>query len=240
MEWCLTKKNWDQRDFPNEGDRNDDAVYTAVGRALSSWESIEFWLSRLFGLFVSTGPEEPAIRGYGAIHGFEARLTMVKAAGEAYFNVASHTRLGCKIDFNPYKSNFKAMRILVKNLSPRRNEIAHGAVRYTPPLIVTSKRKFREKYPRDCILISEVAGWALYPNYASTDRTDINYNPEYIYSSIEILYYAEQFNLAKAVVGQFYHNIWELKNSIIRENEASKDAMQASGTQTSDSTHSET
>lgn len=222
----MTKKDWDQREFPSEGSRNDDAIYAAVGRALSSWEVIEFWLSRLFGLFVSAGREEPAIRGYGAVHGFEARLTMVKAAGEAYFHVAAQTKFGCHLDFAPLKAEFKALRSLAKNYSPRRNEIAHGVVKYTPPEFVQNRKILVNRYPELSIKVSEIAYWALYPNDASTDRVDLHYNPAYIYSFVEILYYKNQFDMVRAAVGQFYHKIWELKNEINKADEATRSVIQ--------------
>lgn len=218
----MAKKNWDKRDFPNEGDHSDVITYAAVGRALTSWEAIEFWLSRLFGLFVSAGREEPAIRGYGAVHGFETRLTMVKAAGEAYFHNASQTKFGCHIDFIPLKSEFKTLRSFAKEFSPRRNEIAHGMVRYTPPDFVQHHKKFAEEHPIFHRKVSEVSYWALYPNYASTDRVDLHYHPDYIYSSMEILYYRDQFDLVRTTVGEFYHKIWELKQQINKADEALK------------------
>jgi len=74
--------------LPQKGARTPEAVFEAVGRALSHWELVEQALALLF-IFLTTGRHkdrmDPSIRAYGSIVGVKARIAMVRAATESWF-----------------------------------------------------------------------------------------------------------------------------------------------------------
>jgi hypothetical protein len=72
------------------GDNRVDDTFTAVGRALSSWEQVEESLADLFALFTGSVRQfpdiSPAIRAYGSVISFKGRTDMVQAAGQSFFH----------------------------------------------------------------------------------------------------------------------------------------------------------
>ena len=52
---------WDTPPLPTYGDDNEDETFTAVGRVMTQWESIEFELARLYSTFVGK-PDDYAAR----------------------------------------------------------------------------------------------------------------------------------------------------------------------------------
>jgi hypothetical protein len=68
--------------LPQKGARTAEAVFEAVGRALSHWELVEQGLALLF-IFLTTGRHkdrmDPSVRAYGSIVGVKARIAMVRA-----------------------------------------------------------------------------------------------------------------------------------------------------------------
>lgn len=115
------KKPWDAFPPPNlfEGEADENAIYTAVGEALSSWERLEGVVSQVFATVVSAGLDDatalPALRAYGAVTGSFSRNEMVKAAANA---ALSHQP--------EVLSNLKGSLDEMNHFASRRNEIAHG------------------------------------------------------------------------------------------------------------------
>jgi hypothetical protein len=95
-----------------------DAVYVAVGRALSEWENLEGVLAHWFQGMLSSKSIAP-FRAYGAIIGFQARANMLIAAAEVYFG---------EIERPDLLEKFKSMVNNLKDISSIRNNIAHGSV----------------------------------------------------------------------------------------------------------------
>jgi hypothetical protein len=112
------------RDF---GDSTPEVVYTAIGLALSRWESLETRLGQLFALLVDS-ESTAAARAYDMAASATARRDMLGAAGEIYFE---HERRR--------KQYLGILQKLVRNHSEaaaRRNDIAHGIVSriiFSPP-----------------------------------------------------------------------------------------------------------
>jgi hypothetical protein len=120
-------------DVPLKSARADDydlkseALYEAVGSALSSWQYVEDAIASIFNHIVSDGlPENtypplksPAERAYGSVISFEARATMVTVAAEAFFNKNSHPE---------YEARLRDLLKACRGWSARRNDIAHGKI----------------------------------------------------------------------------------------------------------------
>ena len=125
--WDVPPKSKIRTDY----DLKEQALYEAVGSALSSWQYVEDAVALIFKAFVSDGlPQDayepsksPAERAYGSVISFEARATMVATAAEAFFYK------------NPHKDYEKRARELLKacrGWSARRNDIAHGKIAGSP------------------------------------------------------------------------------------------------------------
>jgi hypothetical protein len=91
---------WDIRPQSQMGDRNENDLLNAVGRALTEWENIESACARLFAVFVSPHQQRlhqaPAIRAYGCVVSVKTRCEMLRVAAEAYFE----TRPKHKVQFD--------------------------------------------------------------------------------------------------------------------------------------------
>lgn len=86
----MTKNPWDVREPPSPlGDPDEKALFDAVGRALTAWETVEIECARLFAVFVATRRKytyyDPAVRAYGAIIGVVNRKNMLELAAESFF-----------------------------------------------------------------------------------------------------------------------------------------------------------
>jgi hypothetical protein len=106
---------WDQLPKEPIGDRDDTTIFTAVGRALHEWETMEGFLATVFG-FLCGARSEGAIRAYGVVASSSGRLDMIIEACACYD--------GNRRKIAPIPDMIKRVR----NFSPRRNEIAHGRV----------------------------------------------------------------------------------------------------------------
>ena len=103
------------------GAANQDEIYTAVGRALDRWERTDSSFSTLFSVLVAPREllSQEASYVYSAVRAFEGRLSLVQAAGEAYFIESPELDL---------KRDFWTVCGRAKRLCGFRNNIAHGVV----------------------------------------------------------------------------------------------------------------
>jgi hypothetical protein len=173
-------KPWDRRPWPSQGDTSQEALYAGIGRALSEWERYEAVLSFLFSSFVS--PSDPAIarRAYSAVRTFEGRTEMLRAASEAHFWAYPN---------HDFLASFKIVLQGATTFSPRRNDIAHGAVdHYRPP-------------PPALRDVPAPNTFALFPSFASFRERDINNAPLYCYTSPELEYFRQQFFILRRPAG---------------------------------------
>lgn len=187
----MAPQPWDKQPTPPEGDKKASTTYEAVGRALTQWEYLETKLAQVFAVLVgehwdtTEPPYSPAIRAYGAIVGAAARLTMIEEAANGFFNVRPDPDLKKKLfDFIGECRHFAGQR----------NNIAHGIVdlRFTPR--AKSKKSF---------------GHYLVPSFYGAKKNPIGGPQGYGYTSVEISYFAKQFDI-----------LWvradELENALIR------------------------
>jgi hypothetical protein len=134
---------WDRPSPLDKGDAEPEAIYTAVGKALSDWGGAEEALALLFSTIVAAGDiSSPAIDAYSAIEGARNRANMVRAALEAVLRDEGSSR-PTLVDLSPVISDFSGW-------SERRNDMAHGCV------------------DRDADDFA--AGWFLYPSFFTKKR----------------------------------------------------------------------
>jgi len=150
---------WDVPPTPERGDSTEEAIHTAVGAALSVWETTEEEFAEIFAMLVNAemGDLEtaPAVRAYGVVTAASVRADMLQVAAEAYFYTKPVPEL---------ESDFKELLKSYRGWAARRNDIAHG------------------RSGQD----SQTAGWYLYPGLFNTKRYPIRRPPTYLYSSVEI------------------------------------------------------
>jgi hypothetical protein len=151
--------------LPQKGARTPEAVFEAVGRALSHWELVEQALALLF-IFLTTGRHkdrmDPSIRAYGSIVGVKARIAMVRAAAESWFE---------RFPDCPFSENCKEVLRKCERWSSRRNDIAHGRVSYPP---------------------KKTDSWMLYPGLF-TMKYSIKGTPKYIFRGEDMDQYSKGF-----------------------------------------------
>jgi hypothetical protein len=118
-EFPFPKIYWARPDAQSQGDADADAIYAAVGRALSTWELLEMAAVDLFVLFVQSY-SPAAKRAYGSIISASGRRDTILAAAETCFLIHKVT-----------EADALKIRRFVEHwavASGRRNDIAHGVV----------------------------------------------------------------------------------------------------------------
>lgn len=163
-------KPWERRPWPAAGDTDITKIFASVGKFLSQWERYEGMLSLLFAAFVSQPKNDAARRAYVSVRTFEGRAEMLRAASAAYFHVNPNEAA---------QSGFKSVLKGATCFSPRRNDIAHGLVDRFFPQVMQPGEAFDISY-------------ALYPSYASFKERDLQDQPGYCYSSVELEYFYTQ------------------------------------------------
>jgi len=153
---------WDDRPWAQQGEKHEDEVFAAVGRALSHWELLEQAVAGLFTL-VTVGschaPSAPSLRAYSTVTSSRNRVEMVRAAVEAWLR---------EWKVCPLSENVVAALNECGGWAGRRNDIAHGIV-----------DRFADEFEK---------GWFLIPGlYArrgrnELGRVDYRYNAEIINS----------------------------------------------------------
>jgi len=165
-------KPWDPHPLPVMGDSDPASIFTAVGRALTEWNSFESHLSLLFAHFIALDAESIAAkRAFGAVRTFEARLDMLRAVAEAYFAHFPNDTISRRL-YNLVKTEWR-------NFGARRNEIAHGLVQ---PWLWRVEA-----------IGSDKTTYCLVPMYFDFKKTDLSNRPKYAYTSEAILSYAQAF-----------------------------------------------
>lgn len=161
---------WDRRPWPTAGDSSVSLLYYCVGLFLSQWERHEVALSALFTSFVSGQQRTPARRAYVAVRTFEARVEILRAASEAYFEDNPNTE---------HQDKLKDVLRNAKQYSERRNDIAHGVVDFFCLKDDWDRPRLENAY-------------ALYPSQASFKERTTAGIPSYCMTSAEIHYFFEK------------------------------------------------
>ncbi len=190
----MTVNPWDALEA-EEAEKAPEPLYTSIGHALSVWESMEQHLSYFFGFFctgVGDGDRSiPSKRAYGSVITFRGRADMLRSAAEAYFMPHPDHAM---------KDRFFELLNMACNLSPRRNEIAHGCV---------TNVWFQFDEGKDIQIASldeslKAMRWLhCPPEYATNKHTPavmdgMKYRKrKYAYSTREIDHYRKQFELLR-------------------------------------------
>jgi hypothetical protein len=173
------RRAWDRPDPAPQGDDSADALFSAVGEALSAWERVENQVANLFCIFVgarvNVDKPAPAIRAYGAIISFTSRADMLQAAAAAYF--LSHPQIAGQQE--TWSNLLKELR----GFANRRNDIAHGMV----------EQEFNFKEERS-------NGFFLVPGLYISKKYPTDEPPAYRFIGEQVKHFADEFSdLANSV-----------------------------------------
>ncbi len=182
-------KPWDRRSVQPEGDETPDALFTAVGRAMTEFGLFEANLGVLFGFLMQQGSDvEMAVRSFGSVRTFEGRIQMLKTVSEAF----SYRR---SIKF------YDEIKTLANNpwkhFGERRNEIAHGIVVAFGPAIDKSGKFIGRHY--------------LIPAAMDAQKRPLEGPPNYCYVASDVEYYASEFRILVAPVIGLIKKVAEYK-----------------------------
>lgn len=100
------------------GDKDPDAIFLAVGRALTAWEHTEANYAHLYGTFIKPMyASYSAKRSYGTVASARARKQLLTSASQVFFR--NFPNAETKAAVGDYLK-------LYEEAGARRNEIAHG------------------------------------------------------------------------------------------------------------------
>jgi hypothetical protein len=213
----MKKSNpWDVLPREPYGDETEDALYLAVGKALTAWEELDNEQGSLFAVIVLS-QDSAANAAYGSVASGPGRGSMVIAAADQIFG-----------NFDPVLlKEITSLVNLVGRLLGRRNDIAHGIVQGFA---------FYDGRPRKGFL-----GYYLVPpNYNTRKRLDaealqkrINTLPRvggiipgdimmfshlsYVYTAAQIDYYREQFKLARQQMAALWRKTEARHNQLVKQ-----------------------
>jgi hypothetical protein len=175
----MIKKPWDVRDPSPHGDSDENAIFNAVGHALTEWEHVETACARLFAVLVSAHQRRtyyaPAVRAYGSINSFKSRADMLSAAAMAYFSRRKAKRTVFEARFN------EALK-LYRGFSDRRNDIAHGCLQR----VFLTEKAGKGRRPR-------AVGFYLLPSFYNPRKFKMDESFAYRYTSSDLIYYRQEF-----------------------------------------------
>lgn len=181
------------------GEKNVDALYLSVGRALTMWEGLEAELGALYAT-LTIGPNErylaPALRAFGTITNTHSRAEMIAHAAEAFFYLAPASDKGESLETE--------LREILKNYrgwAGRRNDIAHG---YATP------SQHPDYYDDEQPIITT---YSLCPSHGHSRKWDLRTEPVYHYIASEIDAYAAAFEKLADPVTNFAVQIDEWRES---------------------------
>lgn len=153
--------------LPDKGDEDPDETFKSIGIAISSWESLEFELARLFSVYVND-PDGDAWFSYGEGRIFRERLLNLRSAAKSY--VVRYCSQEHEGDLNDLLQH-------AVSAADRRNDIAHGIVFRIDQLTF-----FRNKLQ---VRLWGRPHWALIPPAYLARRHDDGL-PQFAYTSHEI------------------------------------------------------
>jgi hypothetical protein len=181
---------WNRSAIRDRGDENEEQVFRAVGRALTSWEKLEEGFAWLFTTILqSPGSSAAARRVYGSITTSHGRREALRAAAEITLGSQHQTA------FNQLIKNFA-------DASARRDDIAHGVVMRLSTGSITTQTD-----PDNLLASANFVGCYLSPSPYVTQRTyafgpppnaPIFASGKYLYTSADIDAFADKFDALRA------------------------------------------
>jgi hypothetical protein len=158
---------WDERPWAEIGDKSENEIFVAVGKASSHWEIVEQAIASLFTV-VTVGryyaPTAPTIRAYSSVASSHNRIQMVRAAVESWLHEWHHFEFGSEV-----------LGILneCSGWAGRRNDIAHGVA--------------------DRYLDEMEKGWFLVPGLYNIKSRPLGKKAAYRYNASTIDNFSDQF-----------------------------------------------
>ena len=177
---------WDLPPLPTHGDDNEDVIFTAVGRVMTQWESIEFELARLYSTFVGKPDDYSALREYGRGRIFRDRLNDTKRAADAFFVTSSGQDV---------EGGFLEIETYTRGFSERRNDTAHGVVFKISGLFYFADRLDPS--------VRNKPQFALIPMLTTIRRHDDEWFPMYAYTSRELMTLHDSLVLLSHEISEF-------------------------------------
>ena len=175
---------WDAFPFPLKGDQDPEKTYAGVGHVMSEWESVEFNLARVYGVFVGGDAGGKALQEYGAPRIFASRLKALEQAAEAFF----FRRCDQNIE-----GEFHLLTLRASGFSARRNDVAHGIV-----MNVSNITFFKEKLH---LAVSGEKQHLLVPTYYAKREHDGHGRPNYAFNAGQLRELASRLiDLGKDIV----------------------------------------
>jgi len=174
-------KPWDRR-IAISGDSAREPIWTAIGRASTNWGHFEGGVARVFGRLLGvnqTDVLQPMV-AYGAVRTFEGRLQMVRAVATRYFMRMKMTDVPKELGERAAKLESPLRTYTNKEwrfFAERRNDIIHG---------ILAMHSFGPLGASDPLFV-------LVPEYYDESKTREANIVEFMYSSSEIRYYADEF-----------------------------------------------
>lgn len=114
------------------GDKTPDAIYLAVGRALTKWEGLEAAMLGAFVVVTGGGDQWhdlPLQQAFGAISSPASRADMIIRASKAFFwNMRAIEGKRIETDISSYEQELKDVIRAYTGWMARRNDLAHGYV----------------------------------------------------------------------------------------------------------------
>lgn len=181
---------WNRPAIRDRGDDNEEQVFCAVGRALTSWEKLEEGFAWLFTTILQSPSSSAAARRvYGSITTSHGRREALLAAAEITLGFQH------QIAFNQLIKNFA-------DASARRDDIAHGVV-----MRLSSGTISTQTDPDNLLASANFVGCYLSPSPYVTQRTYAFGPPpdapifavgKYLYTSADIGAFADKFNALRS------------------------------------------
>jgi hypothetical protein len=164
---------WEIPPFPEHGDPSADLTFAAVGRAMSEWEELELYLARLYAKFLNIPPIQAiVVAEYKNAAVFRVRADVIEKAADKYF--ISRPDQDREADFSQLLAD-------IRQLSSRRNDIAHGVVK----LWWNHRETFSEAVDRNEYMLT--------PSTYMDKKFGDDRAPQYLFRSVEINRFADHF-----------------------------------------------
>jgi hypothetical protein len=188
------------------GDPSEDAIFVAVGKALSRWEGVVADLTSVFAVLTATDEPwnyNPAVRAFGTVQGAAAKSEMIQQGAEALFH--NFERQLC-VNCDSIRNELRGLLRECGGWGARRNDIAHG--------YVTESRA--PDYTKDEQPI--VSTFLLCPSHSASRKWPMDWEPAYKYRAAEIEKFGASFDELADRLRVFSRELEDWKLKTIRLN----------------------
>jgi hypothetical protein len=173
---------WDPPPFPKRGNNSQATLFSAIGRALTTWEELESFLSNLYSsLCEKSAYDEKANFVYGQFASVNRRMDELNRVGSSYFTKRPNQN---------FEGELCSIIRDVNGWSARRNDVAHGVVRFIG--LVRDNDDYIGKSLGHTLLTVPIE-WCLVPPHFKENKYVTGNTPAHILTSYEINKFAKAF-----------------------------------------------